>query len=172
MSLFLVFRLRLVAVQCTKCHISCSECCKDEEAALDIDADQECMMCREPEPATCCRAMERRASTCAVSAPSPASTAGPCATITRSATRSCGVPVLRLRGGEKALVVVARGRNSCSSSACSLSLWPVRRTKGVERLTKEYKASAFLFVPDADPRGRPSVHRARNRTVASISAAF
>jgi hypothetical protein len=79
-------------------------------------------MCREPEPATCCRAMERRASTCAVSAPSPASTAGPCATITRSATRSCGVPVLRMRGGEKALVVVARGRNSCSSSACSLSL--------------------------------------------------
>ncbi|XP_062208797.1 E3 ubiquitin-protein ligase SINA-like 7 [Phragmites australis] len=39
--------------QCTKGHISCSECCTD--GALDYD----CLMCREPETATRCRVMER-----------------------------------------------------------------------------------------------------------------
>ncbi|KAL6627526.1 hypothetical protein ACP70R_031252 [Stipagrostis hirtigluma subsp. patula] len=39
--------------QCTRGHISCSECCTD--GALDY----ECLMCREPETATRCRVMER-----------------------------------------------------------------------------------------------------------------
>ncbi|OEL19433.1 hypothetical protein BAE44_0019550 [Dichanthelium oligosanthes] len=47
--------LFLVGMQCTKGHISCSECCTD--GALDDEG--ECLMCREPETATRCRAMER-----------------------------------------------------------------------------------------------------------------
>ncbi|KAJ1282842.1 hypothetical protein BS78_03G083000 [Paspalum vaginatum] len=43
--------------QCTKGHISCSACCTD---CTDYDVDEfECLMCREPETATRCRAMER-----------------------------------------------------------------------------------------------------------------
>ncbi|RLN22754.1 E3 ubiquitin-protein ligase SINA-like 7 [Panicum miliaceum] len=41
--------------QCTKGHISCSECCTDAAMADEC----ECLMCREPETATRCRAMER-----------------------------------------------------------------------------------------------------------------
>ncbi|XP_062233505.1 E3 ubiquitin-protein ligase SINA-like 3 [Phragmites australis] len=39
--------------QCAKGHISCSECCTGQAV------DYECLMCREPETATRCRAMER-----------------------------------------------------------------------------------------------------------------
>ncbi|CAO2174412.1 unnamed protein product [Urochloa humidicola] len=41
--------------QCTKGHISCSDCCTDG----GLDDESECLMCREPETATRCRAMER-----------------------------------------------------------------------------------------------------------------
>ncbi|RCV24429.1 hypothetical protein SETIT_5G083300v2 [Setaria italica] len=41
--------------QCTKGHISCSDCCTD----VALDDESECLMCREPETATRCRAMER-----------------------------------------------------------------------------------------------------------------
>ncbi|KAK3160200.1 hypothetical protein QOZ80_1BG0056520 [Eleusine coracana subsp. coracana] len=40
--------------QCTRGHVSCSECC-----TAGADMDYECLMCREPETATRCRAMER-----------------------------------------------------------------------------------------------------------------
>ncbi|XP_025815684.1 E3 ubiquitin-protein ligase SINA-like 2 [Panicum hallii] len=45
----------LVGMQCTKGHISCSGCCTDGAMADEC----ECLMCREPETATRCRAMER-----------------------------------------------------------------------------------------------------------------
>ncbi|CAL4951143.1 unnamed protein product [Urochloa decumbens] len=41
--------------QCTKGHISCSDCCTDGA----LDDESECLMCREPETATRCRAIER-----------------------------------------------------------------------------------------------------------------
>ena len=41
-------------MQCTKGHVSCSRCCTEGYQ----DDEVECLMCREPETATRCRAVE------------------------------------------------------------------------------------------------------------------
>ncbi|TVU22161.1 hypothetical protein EJB05_31843 [Eragrostis curvula] len=186
--------------QCTKGHISCSECCTDG-AMDDDDSESECMMCRKPETATRCRAMERVLDGLSV----------PCAFRQHGCTQMipyadkkdhaascayapCYCPIAgcagdyvgALRAGEMArvvslgnfngkaaefLLVVGRGvpswralsvirlvdgaldkgefkyRIEVVGEAGVLSL--SGQAKRVERLTTEYKASAFLFVPDA-----------------------